>query len=189
MGARVDSGTARPTAGNDIEQQYAVVALALTEIGARLESLERDVRELTRLGDRREALIDKLHEENQRLRAGEIAQAQAPIIREMIRSYDLVAEISRHDAAPHVELVGRRLLDGLAQVGVRPVAVDRSSPFDPRQHAAVGTDGCTDPAADMTVKTVVRAGFVQDGERVIRPADVRLWRYTGAPSYDRGQSP
>lgn len=162
---------AAPAAGPQLEP-------LLAEMTGKLDSLDRVTHELVRMSDRRDSLIDKLHEENQRLRAGEIAQAQAPVIREFIRTYDLVVDLQQPSEAPReLEVVRRRLLDGLAQVGVRPIVVREMSEFDSRQHAAIGSEPTADPHADMRIHSTARAGFVIDGERVVRPAEVRVWRH------------
>jgi molecular chaperone GrpE (heat shock protein) len=155
----------------------------VTEVLARLAdetaALGRRMGELARLGEHREELLDRLHAENQRLRAGEIAQVQAPLLREIIRSYDLVVSLAGNDstARSDLELVGHRLLDALEQAGVRPLGPEPGSPFDASRHAAVQRIDTAVPDLDMTVAHSVRAGFVQDGDRVLRPADVAVHRY------------
>lgn len=156
---------------------------ALSEVLARiadeLAALGRRMDELTRLGEHREQLLDRLHAENQRLRAGELAQVQAPLLREIIRSYNLVVNLARNDSAARsdLELVRHRLLDALEQAGVGPLDPEPETPFDASRHAAVQRIETASRELDMTVAHSVRVGFVQDGERVLRPADVAVHRY------------
>lgn len=151
---------------------------ALGRLAGEIAGIGRRIDELVRLGDRREQLIDRLHAENQRLRAGEVAQVQAPVLREMIRGYDLVVSLQSSDspANPDLDLVRRRLLDGLEQAGVRPLTLDDGAPFDAAFHSAVERVDTSQPELDMTVERTVRVGFAQDAERLLRPADVAVWR-------------
>lgn len=156
---------------------------AIESLRDELAVLGRRVDELVRLADRREDLVDRLHADNQRLRAGEIAQVQAPILRELIRSYDVVVKLAGDSAAAKdLEFVRRGLLDSLERAGVRLSAPEEGAPFDPGQQVAVERAETADPAADMTVARTLRPGFVQDGTRVLRPAEVAVQRYGAAAS-------
>lgn len=166
------------------EADRSVVVEQLVGFRAQLQAIEAKVSEVARLGDRREALIDRLHEENQRLRVGELAQAQSPVIRELIRTYDLVVTLAAEESPGRreLELVLRRLLDGLEQFGVRLLDVAADTSFDSALHVGVASAPTPGRDLDMTVERTVRVGFVQDGERVLRPADVEVRRYqTSAP--------
>jgi molecular chaperone GrpE (heat shock protein) len=162
-------------------------AEALSEVVARLAddlgAFGRRIDELTRLGEHREQLLDRLHAENQRLRAGEVVQVQAPLLREIIRIYDLVVSLVRDDspARSDLELVRHRVLDALEQAGVRPLDPEAESPFDASQHAAIKRVETASPELDMTIAHSTRVGFVQDGERVLRPAEVAVHRYRAEP--------
>lgn len=185
-------GSATETVGQAVEPEVAAnqVADALERISADLSSMSRRIDELARLGNRREELIDRLHSENQKLRAGEVAQVQAPVLRELIRSYDLAVTLAREGspAARDLDLVRHRLLDGLEQAGVRPLEPDRGAEFDPSFHSAAQRVTTDDPGLDMTVAQTVRVGFVQDGQRVLRPADVAVHRYAAPSSAVPGES-
>ena len=152
---------------------------ALARMATELGALGRRIDELARLGEHREQLLDRLHAENQRLRAGEIAQVQAPLLRGIIRSYDLVVRLAELDNAAHedLDLVRGRLLETLDQAGVRSLDPEPESPFDASRHTAVQRVETAAAELDMTVARSVRVGFVQDGDRVLRPAEVAVHRY------------
>lgn len=164
-----------PTCADSAPSTDATLARLAGEVGA----FGRRIDELTRLGERREELLDRLHAENQRLRAGEIAQVQAPLLRQIIRGYDLVVSLAADDPAarPALELVQARLLEALEQAGVLPLDPEPEAPFDSARHAAVRRVETATRELDMTVAYGVRVGFVQDGERVLRPADVAVHRH------------
>ncbi|HEX6518498.1 MAG TPA: nucleotide exchange factor GrpE [Streptosporangiaceae bacterium] len=164
-----------PSADDTSSADSGILARLADEVGA----FGRRIEELTRLGERREHLLDRLHAENQRLRAGEVAQVQAPLLRQIIRSYDLVVSLAANDAAARsaLELVRNHLLEALEQAGVRPLDPEPESPFDAVRHTAVRRVETAIGELDMTVAYSLRAGFVQDGERVLRPADVAVHRH------------
>jgi molecular chaperone GrpE (heat shock protein) len=152
-------------------------------LNARLVAISSRLDELVRLGEHREDLVDRLHAENQRLRAGELAQVQAPVIRELIRTYDVVVTLAAQEgpASADLELVRRRLLDGLEQSGVRSLEPEQGIDFDAARHAAAEAVTTPDPTLDMTVERTLRVGFIQDGERILRPAEVAVRRHRQTP--------
>src|SRR5947209_3702734 len=56
--------------------------------GQQLREILRALEESTRISTERERVIDRLYEENQRLRAGELQQAVMPILRDLMRLFD-----------------------------------------------------------------------------------------------------
>jgi molecular chaperone GrpE (heat shock protein) len=159
------------------------VADVLSGLATEVAGLGRRMDELARLGDRREQLVDRLHADNQRLRAGELGQVQAPILRELIRTYDLVVRLGAEGGSGggDLELVRRRLLDGLESSGVTPLEPAAGEAFDASRQVAAERVDASQQELDMTVARTLRIGFVQDGERVLRPADVAVHRYVSAP--------
>lgn len=165
------------------EEQFDAVAERLDRLEAQIAGVTRRMDELVRLGDRREDLVDRLHADNQRLRVGELAQAQAPVVRELIRTFDLVVKLAGDsDDRGDLELVRRRLLDGLEQVGVRPLEPEPGTAFDVSHETAVERTETEDQALDMTISRTLRVGFVQDGERTLRPAEVVVRSFRSPPA-------
>jgi molecular chaperone GrpE (heat shock protein) len=169
------------------------VAAELAGLAVDVANVSRRIDELVRLADRREQLIDRLHADNQRLRAGELAQVRAPLLREMIRTYDLVVTLlgDGSSAGSDLELVRRRLVDGLESGGTLLVEPEAGEAFDAALHTAIERVETCERELDMTVARTVRVGFIQDGERVLRPADVvvHLYRKDAGSGPDAVDSP
>jgi molecular chaperone GrpE (heat shock protein) len=148
----------------------------------RLDDLGRRLDELARLGAHQRELVDELHSDNQRLRAGELFQAQAPLLRDLVRLHDDVErlEAGGGDAAADLALVRQQLLQVLDRAGVRRYEVAAGEPFDGTRHQGVRSVPATDGAVDRTVAAMVRCGFERDDGRVLRPADVEVHRASSA---------
>jgi molecular chaperone GrpE (heat shock protein) len=150
----------------------AELAMAVKGLDARLEESQR-------LLARQSDLVDRLHVENQELRAGELRCAQLPLIRDLLRLHDDVGRMreaageSEHD----LRLVHEGLSDTLARNGVEKFSPAHGDPFDPRFHAAAGVEPAADKALDKAVAEVVRQGFRWESGDTIRVAEVRAYRY------------
>jgi molecular chaperone GrpE (heat shock protein) len=146
------------------------------------EAVAEQVAEMVRLQRRHDTLVDRLHDENQRLRAGELAQAQAPLIRDLLRLHDDIVKLDgggttatgRSDLGP----ILKSLLGILDRAGVEPFTPELGAPFDPASQQGVGRVPAEDPSADRTVARTVRCGFRQVGGRVLRPADVDVYQFS-----------
>jgi len=158
-------------------QVLSSVARELGSVRNLLETHSWRLEELVRLGERREEMIDRLHEENQRLRAGEITHAQAPVIRELIRTYDLVLQLIGGSDTEDLSLVRRRLLDAFEQVGLRAFEPADGEAFDHNHHQAVNAVLTAVEEENMTVVMTSRPGFVRVGGEVVRPAEVQVRKY------------
>lgn len=151
------------------------LAMAVKELDTRLE-------ESLRLLARQSDLVDRLHVENQELRAGELRNAQLPLIRDLLRLHDDVGRMreaageSEHD----LRLVQDGLSDTLARNGVEAFSPGHGDPFDPRFHAAAGVEPAEDKALDKAVAEVMRQGFRWESGDTIRVAEVRAYRYRDA---------
>lgn len=146
-----------------------------------VKRLDTRLAESQRLLARQAELTEKLHAENQSLRAGELRAAQTPLVRGLIKSCDdlerlrAVAEGSAED----LSMVHESLLDLLARNGVEAIAVERGEPFDSRLHSASGVEPTEDEQLDRTVAEVGRSGFRWESGEVIRVAEVRAYRFAG----------
>lgn len=134
----------------------------------------------------RERVIDRLHEENQRLRHNELQAAFEPVRTSLYRLYDLVRRESERETADpaHVPKLLAAIADELAEIiartGVERMPIDEGDPFDPARHRPAGTHDVDDAELDGTVVTVQRAGFVR-GEKVVRRAEVIVARVAADP--------
>jgi molecular chaperone GrpE (heat shock protein) len=147
-----------------------------------LESLDSRLAEAQRLLARQSEMTERLHAENQGLRAGELRGAQLPLVRDLIRLCDDVERMHAvaGESAGDLTLVEKGLLDILARNGIEKFGVEQGEAFDPQLHAAAGVDRTEEEQLDRTVAEVVRSGFRWDSGDVIRVAEVRAYRYGGS---------
>lgn len=156
----------------------AMAAMAREEtVAAGNARILRSLDEMVRLTRRADEHVAELHAENQRLRAGELASVTRPMIQDVVRLHDEVAQLASasHPAArDDLQLVGSRLLDTLARWGLSPFAPEVGDVLDTSRHHGVGRV----PSADGepgTVATVRRPGFAHDDGRTFRPAEVEVF--------------
>ncbi len=152
------------------------------EIAAALASLEERLAESQRLLDHRLGIVDRLHAENQELRAGELRNAQLPLVRDLLRLHDDVGRLREAvgEQDGDLRLIHETLVELLERNGVASFAPQPGEPFDPQLHAAAGTEPTGDEALDRSVSDVLRGGFRWDSGEVIRVAEVRAYRYRDA---------
>lgn len=181
--AELTPPSAEPEAGESpeptpalAEEPEAPPPIGLEDAVAGLnDRLEESQRLLSRQSD----LVDRLHAENQDLRAGELRNAQLPLIRDLVRLHDDVGRM-RDAAGEHdddLRVVQESLLDTLVRNGVEAYAPEQGEAFDPRLHAAAGTEPTAEESLDKTVVEAVRRGFRWESGDVIRVAEVRAYRY------------
>ncbi|WP_019634290.1 nucleotide exchange factor GrpE [Actinomadura atramentaria] len=162
----------------------AEILAALAALSARLD------REHERAAHR-EAVIDRLHEENQRLRRGELESALEPLRAALYRCHDLARrEARRWDAPDPPDAAGAAavlaaladdIADALARSGVERFTAEPGQPYDAARHRPVAVARVADPALDGTVAEVRSDGFERDG-RVVRKAEVGVARVAAAPN-------
>ena len=142
----------------------------------RLRAAERRADELAAVARRQSDLVAELHEDNRRLRDGELREALAPLIRGLARILDDVDRMrqTRPDDADlaHIDSRVREVLHDAGALTLRP---ELGTPFDPRLHQASGSVPTNEPARDRTVAEVRREGLV-DGPKLLRAAEVIVYR-------------
>jgi molecular chaperone GrpE len=174
-------GTTPPPASAD-----GAVAASLAQIHTALADLARAAGREHDRARHRERVIDRLHEENQRLRHNEMQTAFEPVRTSLYRLYDLVRRESERESADpaHTPKLLAAIADELAEIiartGVERMPVDEGDPFDPARHRPAGTCDVDDAELAGTVMTVQRAGFVR-GEKVVRRAEVIVARTAADP--------
>ncbi|TDC71908.1 nucleotide exchange factor GrpE [Actinomadura sp. GC306] len=180
-GAAASPGAAEPPEA----ALHAEVRDALAGLAARLD------REHERAAHR-EAVIDRLHEENQRLRRGELQSMLEPVRAALYRLHDQARRESDRLAGPDLPdppdpkqtalllaAVADDVADALARLGVERFTVEPGAPYDASRHRPVAVTPVDDPMRDGTVTTVQSDGFAQGG-KVLRKAAVGVGRLTGA---------
>jgi molecular chaperone GrpE (heat shock protein) len=194
--AATDAGEARALAAQaatDADEVRALAAQAaagadeVRALAAQVVDLSARVGELVRISRDREVVINRLHEENQKLRAGELQQALAPVFRDLFRLYDdlesSAAALLASGPARDLEAFRDSVADILYRQGVDRFEAPAGARFDPHEQRGVAPVPTPDPARDRTVAEPLRAGF-RTGSRVLRPADVKVFRYSPPPAAD-----
>jgi molecular chaperone GrpE (heat shock protein) len=177
-----NGGTRSPSASAD-----GAIEASLDRIHGVLADLARATGREHDRAVHRERVIDRLHEENQRLRHNETQTAFEPVRTSLYRLYDLVRRESERETADpaHVPKLLAAIADELAEIiartGVERMPVDEGDAFDPARHRPAGTRDVDDVERDGTVVTVQRTGFVR-GEKVVRRAEVIVARTAADPA-------
>jgi molecular chaperone GrpE (heat shock protein) len=132
----------------------------------------------------REAVIDRLHEDVQMLRRGELQALFEPVRAVLYRLHDLTGRESRRwaddppepeHAATLLAAVSDEIAEALARTGVERFVTRPGDPFDPTRHRPVAVETVEDPALDGVVVGVCADGF-ERADRVVRKAEVRVGR-------------
>ncbi len=136
----------------------------------------------------REAVIDRLHEETQRLRAGEARELLRPLLTDLRRLRDdllgQARSVPETMSGPHVTVLLESYADSVVMIleryGVIAVSPEPRTPFDPRRHCATGTLASPGPELDGVIATLLSDGYedAQTGS-IIAPARVILYRRDG----------
>ena len=160
------------------EAEPEAPAVDVEALQERLAAAERRADELAVVSRRQSDMADELHRENRKLRDGELAQAIAPLIRGLARVTDDLHRIraARPDDEDlaHIDTRVREVLHDSGAVTVRP---EVGEAFDPRVHQAAGSAPTHDGDFDRTVAEVRREGLTLEDGRMLRPADVVVFRY------------
>ncbi|RAO13502.1 hypothetical protein ONO23_03715 [Micromonospora noduli] len=155
--------------------------------------------EVARTQDRaaaREQVIDRLHEENQRLRAGERRLLLRPLLTDLQRlRHDLLRTAAglptTFDATAAAEMLrsyAANLELTLERGGISVLAPAVGATFDPSTQRATATEPARDPGQDGTVAAVVLDGYhdVETGRTAV-PAAVRVHRWIPDPQPPAGE--
>ncbi|MFC0040233.1 nucleotide exchange factor GrpE [Actinomadura rayongensis] len=160
------------------EPPHGEILAALAALGSRLD------REHERAAHR-EAVIDRLHEENQRLRRGELEGALEPLRAALYRCHDLARREARRwagdeppdpaGAAAVLAALADDIADALARSGVERFTAAPGEPYDASRHRPVAVETVADAELDGMITAVSGDGFERDG-RVVRKAEVSVAR-------------
>lgn len=163
----------------------------LETLTRRIEEIAESFREANALSRERERIVDRLHEENQELRSGELWQALAPVFRDLVRLYDdLELTTRRYESKTEIEvkevaLDFQSFRDAVADVlyrhGVERYGATEGAPFNSKEHKALGVVATSDPSLDRAVACVVRSGFRTES-RVLRILEAEVFRFSATPS-------
>lgn len=158
-------------------------SLGIDDLCHAVENLNLRLEEAQRLLARQTDLVDRLHDENGELRAGELRNAQLPLVRDLLRLHDDVGRVrSATGEEDHdLRIVHEGLIDTLVRNGIQSFAPEPGEAFDPQMHTASGVETTEEEELDKAVMEVVRQGFRWESGETIRVAEVRAYRYRGSP--------
>lgn len=151
-----------------------------------LAQIEIHLAEFHRRAAHREAVIDRLHEENRRLRDGVGRLILGPVTADLIRLYgQLAQEARRLGAAGQDGQLLASFADDVEQIldrcGIEVFSAEPGDPFESGRHRAVGVVACEDESKHNTVAEVVAPGFRErDTGRVTRPLQARFRQFAAA---------
>lgn len=135
----------------------------------------------------RERVIDQLHAEIERLRAGEQGLLLRPIVTDLQRlrtdllhqATTLSPQIDQRQAAALLESFALSVELTLERCGSIPIRPSVDTPFSAREHRAVKLVTASGPEEDGTIALVVADGYLDTGiDRVTVPARVHVRRWT-----------
>lgn len=138
----------------------------LEKVVAGLAALDGRLSDLDEHARHREAVIDRLHAENQELRSGERRAVLDPVVTDLIRLHEQLAReaagLRKRDEdrpAALLESLADDALLALERVGVEPVEARVGDRFQADLHQPLSTVEDPDPARANTVARVVAQGF------------------------------
>jgi molecular chaperone GrpE (heat shock protein) len=162
-----------------VSERLGVVIAQMDALTARVESIASGQ-------ERYQTVLHRLHEENQRLRRGEIREALMPMVTYMIDLVDQVEralEFADEQSVKHLTSLQRSVIEGLRRNGVEVREVELGAEFDPSVHMATGPIHTEVAEQDETVADVSKALFVHsDSGKVVRPAHVEVFRFVTPPA-------
>ncbi|MGI8310505.1 nucleotide exchange factor GrpE [Saccharopolyspora hattusasensis] len=172
-----ETGEPLPDAPPDPVAQLAEAVAALTE----------QVREHHERAAAREGVIDKLHAEVERLRAGEQNLVLRPITKDLQnlrkdllhQARLLPAEIGRQQVVNLLESFALSAEQALERCGSAPIRPEIGAEFAPREHRAIKVLPADDPAQHERIAVVVSDGYLDTTtDRVTVPARVHVYRWS-----------
>jgi molecular chaperone GrpE len=145
----------------DSDSPAANSVMPLTDIAGRIAELAEQQAEFHRRSVHRELVIDHLHEENQRLKAGTRRAILEPVVVDLFRIHEsMLRECGRlAETQPRAGKVLASYADELEMVlercGFATFAAEPGEAFQPGRHAPAGTEVTDDPARHNTVAAPV----------------------------------
>jgi molecular chaperone GrpE len=164
---------------------------ATAQVLERLKAIEDQLGEHGRRAAHREAVIDRLHAENQELRGGLRRTILDPAVGDLIRLFDALSREARRlqEQDSNAAAVSGGLIRSFAgdvelildRCGIEAFGGDLGDPYRTGEHHAVSVLATADPERDGTLAEVVAVGFRErEHGRVRRPLQARFYRYQPA---------
>jgi molecular chaperone GrpE (heat shock protein) len=166
----------------------------LAHLAERMSRVEDQLAEFHRRAAHREAIIDRLHEENQRLHGGIGRAILDPVVADLIRLYDqLDREVRRLGADGQDARLLWSFTEDVAQIldrcGIELFSAEPGDAFEHARHRALAVVACDDESRHNTVAEVAAVGFRErDTGRIRRPVQARFYRYAARQEEDQGEA-
>jgi molecular chaperone GrpE len=177
--SEMDEDPARPAACAD--------SAGLSELASRLGRVEEQLAGFHRRAEHRESVIDQLHEENQRFKAGLRREVLEPVVTDLIRLHDQLSREARRQAGHGQDArLAESFADDVAQIldrcGMDMITAAPGDRFDINRHQPLEVVACADEAQHNTVAEVTAAGFVdRETGHLRRPLQARFYQYQPEP--------
>jgi molecular chaperone GrpE (heat shock protein) len=145
-----------------------------------------------------EEIITRLHDRVQTLQAGETRHLIKPVVGGLVALYGEILtqirgihrDLSRAETQELLEVLGVRVENTLATLGVEPYGAGVGDPFNPRRHQAIDVVTTDLPDQHQTVAAVLRPGFEDPTEpRPMFVAQVTVSKYVKSESPAEPQAP
>jgi molecular chaperone GrpE len=148
---------------------------ALREVRAEMAGLRTAFDDKLREDGAAQQVIDRLHAELQKYKAGLVLELLRPIAQDLIRLADDLDRVacSSPEVAPLLAGFQTTVEEVLARYGFEPFQTEEPT-FDARRQRAVKSVPTDDPALDRQVAQRLRKGFRYQ-DRVVRPELVAVY--------------
>jgi molecular chaperone GrpE len=189
-----DERAGRPTDARPGGSADAVLS-AVSELRKGLANLESQAAREHDRAQAREAVVDRLHEEVGRLRAGEARALLRPVVTDLRRLRDDLLGQARSvpgtmtcdEVADLLESYADSVVLVLERCGIVAVRPAADTTFDPRRHQASGIAETDKPELDGTLASIVSDGYAEAETGLpVAPARVIVYRHPGGkPRHDQ----
>jgi molecular chaperone GrpE (heat shock protein) len=159
----------------------------LDELVAAVAELRTEVNRGHARAAAREQVIDRLHTENERLRAGEARLYLRPMLTELLglrnellrEAANLPEDLTSVEVGELLRSYASSAEHALDLVGVTVIRPAVGDALDPARHRASGTVAADAPEQDATVAKVLADGYVDIAlDRALAPASVLVFRWS-----------
>ena len=194
-----DDSAASDLAGSEPAQTTSEESSAapLAGINQRIETLATLLEEANRLSTDRERIIDRLHQENQSLRQGELQHALLPVLRDSIRLFDDLKQTALNYAerdslvpanvARDFECFAETVYDILYRHGIESYSAVEGDVFNSKEHRVVGVVQTHEKEKDRIIKRTIREGF-RSNHAVVRLLEAEVYRYVPDPAEEKEEN-
>jgi molecular chaperone GrpE len=156
-------------------------AVSVEDLGKRLAAVEEQLGEFHRRAAHRELIIDRLHEENQRLKQGAHRVVLEPVVADLIRLHDQLAREARRagDDGALIASFADEVAEILDRCGIEVFVAAVGEAYQSDRHRPLAVVPTAEPELHNTVAESVAAGFYdREASRVRRPAQARFHQYS-----------